>query len=189
MTTAVATLLDEPQVVAGVRVARVRLEPTGYSVTAQVVDPPGELFPYQQGDRVRVQLVQGEPGAGVHITGLYGELPVATSAGARELHARGGGDIVLRTAGGKVRLGGGDVDGQIAVALHSELEPDLASLQAQLDTVVQFIIASLPGGAALLAKMAATVPGYTPGYPTDTHEKAPTARPAADVTATPEEGA
>lgn len=208
MATSTAVLISEPKRRLGVRTVRVRLSPDGYEARARIVDRPGDWFPYKRGDQVRVQILAGNPAAGVHITGLYRATSPRSSSN-REIHARDGdlrlyapnGDV--RAEGDVVRLGEGDDSDQEAVAMITQLRADLLSLQQQFDTLVAQLnvataaglplltavlpVVPLPSGLWTTAVVAGAVPVYT-AIPIDpTHEKAKGAAGAVNVVAKPEE--
>ena len=194
MSTRTATLIEDPitTVTAGgdrIRTVALRLHPNGFKANGRIHDPPGDHTPYRSGDRVRVQVVNGEPGSGVHVTGLFGSNPSAESESNREIHARGAADLVLKAEKGDVFLGRGSAASKVALALHPEITPDLASLQAQILTIAKFLVAVPVVGPAFGIEFLKTLPlwdgGILSGAPGQL--EAPQAKPAANVFAKAEE--
>ena len=202
MATTAAVLLTSPETDEGTRFCDVRLAPRGHRARGRIVERPGDWFPYRAGDRVRVQLVEDDPAAGVHITGLWSPPAAQGDGNAREIHGRGGG-IRLVTHGGTVRVSeAGDADGgQQRVALIDDLRKDVLSLQQQIDGLVANLNTALtpsgplaPGGPTVgglwtVAQQAYAVPlPWAPAGASASHAGATGGKAAARLYATPEEG-
>lgn len=194
-----ATLTQAPRTRDGVRTARVKLGDSGYPATARIHDRPGEHYPYGKGDVVTVRTINGDPAAGVIITGIYGSDPSPLSGNNREIHARNGdmrthapnGDNRV-TAKDLVRLGDGDDGDQKAVAINEEVEVDTTSVQAQLDQFIDIFLTAIDPSPATLtavtAAMGAVIPGWTQlKYIGTPLQRAPVAKPARNTVAAPEE--
>jgi phage baseplate assembly protein gpV len=193
----VAKLISNPQTRDGVRTVRVRLGSSGYPATARIHDRPGDWYPYKKGDRVSVRILEGDTGAGVVVTGLYGSDPSPKSGNNRVVSARDE-DLELQAPNGTtrvtakevVRLGTGEDADQLPVAIAEETARDTTSLQAQLDQALAAISAVDSAiAAALLAEMPKVISGWLPKPYVGAPDKAraPDAKPAVDVVAKPED--
>lgn len=215
MSTETAKLTADPQQDDdGVRIVVVDLGRTGYPATARIHDRPGEHYPYQKGDRVRIQVPAGDPSAGPQVCGLYGENPEVLDQTNREIHSRpAGGDLRLRSPAGDVRaepsdegvvrLGSRPDEEQVALATQPATKADLLSLQQQLDTLISNLnvatagtnpvlpavtpVVPSPVGAWTSAIQAGAVQDYSPTPLDPTHEAATGGAGTEDVVARPEE--
>lgn len=210
MSTETAKLTGDAETKDGVRTVDVELGRNGAPDTARIHDRPGEHYPYREGDRVRVQVVAGDPAAGVVVCGLYGENPEVLDEGNREIHSRpSSGDLRLKSPAGDVRiepsddglvrLGSRPDEEQVALATQPATKADLLSLQQQIDSLISALNSATAGtdpvnpgianpvGAWTAVIAAGAVPDYTPVPIEQIHEKANGGAGTEDVVARPEE--
>lgn len=193
----VAKLTASPRTRNGVRTVRCELSKSGYPALARIHDRPGDWYPYQKGDYVTLRVIEGDAGAGFIVTGLYGSDPSPKDGGNRVVSGRSK-DLELTapnatvrvTAKEWVRLGTGEDEDQKQVAIAEETAKDTFSLQAQLDTFLNWLVTQYdPGALATLeVEMQKVIPGWAPlPYTGDSQARAPDAKPAVDVLAKPED--
>ena len=142
-----------------VRVADVDLSPDGVPATARLIELPGFVLPYQEGDRVVCLVNLGDGAAGIFAFPLFQSAPDNANDGSTRINARGSGDFYVLAASGKVKAGEAEGGSYEPVMAHPDASQDHTDLAAKVNEALAWIRTNAP---LISAGIAAGGGSYTP---------------------------